>query len=136
MPGAQNLPTYAVGALLIVLLPGPSSLFTPIAARLGGWVRLPAPPPGCSWARGATVTRGRWRTCRPPPEAFRKPYGRGGSGVPRFRGEAGHGRQLSITPGRGVNLSPAATRNATARPTARADRSDRRPGASVLRPAG
>ncbi|MFJ8210583.1 leucine efflux protein LeuE [Streptomyces sp. NPDC096033] len=36
MLGVQNLPTYAVGALLIILLPGPSSLFTlSIAARLG-----------------------------------------------------------------------------------------------------
>ncbi|MET8298493.1 leucine efflux protein LeuE [Streptomyces sp. NPDC005180] len=36
MLGVQNLPTYAVGALLIILLPGPSSLFTlSIAAQLG-----------------------------------------------------------------------------------------------------
>lgn len=28
MPGVQNLPIYAVGALLIILLPGPSPLFT------------------------------------------------------------------------------------------------------------
>ncbi|WP_418958960.1 leucine efflux protein LeuE [Streptomyces tritici] len=41
MPGVENLPTYALGALLIILLPGPSSLFTlAVAARLGvraGW---------------------------------------------------------------------------------------------------
>ncbi|MFF5705168.1 leucine efflux protein LeuE [Streptomyces sp. NPDC012794] len=36
MLGVQNLTTYAVGALLIILLPGPSSLFTlSIAAQLG-----------------------------------------------------------------------------------------------------
>ncbi|MFD0358165.1 leucine efflux protein LeuE [Streptomyces sp. NPDC127110] len=36
MLGVQNLLTYALGALLIILLPGPSSLFTlSVAARLG-----------------------------------------------------------------------------------------------------
>ncbi|WP_282697446.1 leucine efflux protein LeuE [Streptomyces sp. CC208A] len=36
MLGVENLPTYALGALLIILLPGPSSLFTlSVAARLG-----------------------------------------------------------------------------------------------------
>lgn len=36
MLGVQNLLTYALGALLIILLPGPSSLFTlSAAARLG-----------------------------------------------------------------------------------------------------
>ncbi|MFG3013573.1 leucine efflux protein LeuE [Streptomyces cinerochromogenes] len=36
MLGVQNLMTYALGALLIILLPGPSSLFTlSVAARLG-----------------------------------------------------------------------------------------------------
>ncbi|MEV4881464.1 leucine efflux protein LeuE [Streptomyces cyaneofuscatus] len=36
MLGVENLLTYALGALLIILLPGPSSLFTlSIAARLG-----------------------------------------------------------------------------------------------------
>ncbi|MFF8607196.1 leucine efflux protein LeuE [Streptomyces sp. NPDC015346] len=36
MLGVENLLTYAVGALLIILLPGPSSLFTlSVAARLG-----------------------------------------------------------------------------------------------------
>lgn len=36
MLGVENLLTYALGALLIILLPGPSSLFTlSVAARLG-----------------------------------------------------------------------------------------------------
>ncbi|MFE3474194.1 leucine efflux protein LeuE [Streptomyces sp. B27] len=36
MLGVENVLTYAVGALLIILLPGPSSLFTlSVAARLG-----------------------------------------------------------------------------------------------------
>ncbi|MFF5971369.1 leucine efflux protein LeuE [Streptomyces sp. NPDC012769] len=36
MLGVENLFTYALGALLIILLPGPSSLFTlSVAARLG-----------------------------------------------------------------------------------------------------
>ncbi|MDI9888008.1 leucine efflux protein LeuE [Streptomyces sp. HNM0645] len=36
MPGVENPLTYALGALLIILLPGPSSLFTlSAAARLG-----------------------------------------------------------------------------------------------------
>ncbi|CAL9349121.1 Leucine efflux protein [Streptomyces sp. enrichment culture] len=36
MLGVENLLTYTVGALLIILLPGPSSLFTlSVAARLG-----------------------------------------------------------------------------------------------------
>lgn len=50
MLGVTDLPTYLAGLLVIVLLPGPNSLYVlSVAARLAR-ARATPPPPACSAA--------------------------------------------------------------------------------------
>lgn len=48
MLGVTDLPTYLAGLVLIILLPGPNSLYVLSVAARGGSARGTGPPPACS----------------------------------------------------------------------------------------